>query len=282
MADMQQKKSKAQAGLEYLMTYGWALIIIVTVAGILFFVMSSPAQGVSFSSDTRDFIVRSSNVSTGTPAPFTVQLQNASGKLVTITTIQSSNFTFNAPYDNCNPCATPIPVASGQTITLTGTTSSYTDSGAIAIDYKIDNYTKKLNVSAKGTIPGTTSSGCNGPEECTASLCNTPTCIGSTCGQSPIGQFEYDYINGCYNNTGCNSGGMLNCYCNGTGACQALCFSEGECADNKCYEPTCTGNVCGETFVPNGGTDEACYANTGCSGGGCKCNGAGSCSCTTC
>ena len=34
--------SRAQAGLEYLMTYGWALVLIVTVAGVLFFVMAPP------------------------------------------------------------------------------------------------------------------------------------------------------------------------------------------------------------------------------------------------
>jgi len=36
--------SKAQAGLEYLMTYGWALVLIVTVAGVLFFVMAPPTN----------------------------------------------------------------------------------------------------------------------------------------------------------------------------------------------------------------------------------------------
>ena len=37
-------KNKAQAGLEYLMTYGWALVIIVTVIGVLFLVIGSPTN----------------------------------------------------------------------------------------------------------------------------------------------------------------------------------------------------------------------------------------------
>ncbi|MBN1941161.1 MAG: hypothetical protein JW772_03185 [Candidatus Diapherotrites archaeon] len=34
--------SRAQSGLEYLMTYGWGLIIIVTVAAVLFFLFAPP------------------------------------------------------------------------------------------------------------------------------------------------------------------------------------------------------------------------------------------------
>lgn len=51
-----------------------------------------------------------------------------------------------------------------------------------------------------------------------------------------------------------------------------------DCQDNKCWEPTCTDGVCGETLVAAGGTDEACYDNTGCvEGSGCSCDGNGAC-----
>ena len=43
-------KTKAQAALEYLMTYGWALIIIATVIGILVFVASPTDSGTTFAS----------------------------------------------------------------------------------------------------------------------------------------------------------------------------------------------------------------------------------------
>ena len=36
--------SKAQAGLEYLMTYGWALIMIATVIGVLVFLVGTPTE----------------------------------------------------------------------------------------------------------------------------------------------------------------------------------------------------------------------------------------------
>ena len=41
---------KTQAGIEYLMTYGWALILVVTVIGVLVFIVSTPIQDVTFRS----------------------------------------------------------------------------------------------------------------------------------------------------------------------------------------------------------------------------------------
>jgi len=55
--------SKAQAGLEYLMTYGWALVLIVTVAGVLFFVMAPPTESfICRSSDPTKIIIKQYNL----------------------------------------------------------------------------------------------------------------------------------------------------------------------------------------------------------------------------
>ena len=43
---------RAQAGLEYLMTYGWALVLIATVVGVLVFVVSTPANSFTFTSSS--------------------------------------------------------------------------------------------------------------------------------------------------------------------------------------------------------------------------------------
>ena len=54
--------SNAQAGLEYLMTYGWALVLIVTVAGVLFFVMAPPTGSfVCTSSQPEKIIMKQYN-----------------------------------------------------------------------------------------------------------------------------------------------------------------------------------------------------------------------------
>ncbi|MBN1940545.1 MAG: hypothetical protein JW772_00015 [Candidatus Diapherotrites archaeon] len=52
--------SRSQAGLEYLMTYGWGLILIVTVAGVLFFVLAPPQNNFScISSDPTKIVLKS-------------------------------------------------------------------------------------------------------------------------------------------------------------------------------------------------------------------------------
>ena len=74
-----------QAALEYLMTYGWALIIIATVVGVLTFLVSSPTSKVTCtSSDPSDILMKSSNIpalpAAGTPAATAViAVQNATG-----------------------------------------------------------------------------------------------------------------------------------------------------------------------------------------------------------
>ena len=54
--------SHAQAGLEYLMTYGWALVIIVTVVGVLFAVISPPTSSFTCASSNPKIILESYNV----------------------------------------------------------------------------------------------------------------------------------------------------------------------------------------------------------------------------
>jgi hypothetical protein len=212
------KKNKAQAGLEYLMTYGWALVIIVTVAGVLFFVMSPPAQGVSFSSSTRDFIVHSSNVGSGSGAAFTVQLQNASGKQVSITRVQSVDFVVSSPSGCEVACNVALP--SGQIINLVGTVGgSYVESGSIVVSYTVDAYPRTLTLSAKGKIEGATggTSGCTGPGDCPDNKCYEPACTSGTCSQTLVANGLTDEA--CYDNTGC--GGGMGCYCDGVGNCNA-------------------------------------------------------------
>lgn len=76
---------RGQAALEYLMTYGWALVIIVVVAGILFFIISSPTAGVTCqSSDPAKIPLKASNVlSTDTSSE--IKLTNGTAGSITVT-----------------------------------------------------------------------------------------------------------------------------------------------------------------------------------------------------
>ena len=83
--------SRAQAGLEYLMTYGWALIIIATVVGVLVFVVGTPVQETKFSSSQSNKILLKSSTADSTTA--TAVLQNITGGQIEITGIEETGFT---------------------------------------------------------------------------------------------------------------------------------------------------------------------------------------------
>ena len=81
---------KAQAGLEYLMTYGWALILVVTVIGVLIFIVSTPVSDVSFrSSDPTKLMLKGA---TALADAVQIKLQNITGGKITITALTSDDY----------------------------------------------------------------------------------------------------------------------------------------------------------------------------------------------
>jgi hypothetical protein len=100
-----ESHARAQAGLEYLMTYGWAFLLVVTIIGVLIFVVSPSSASVNFNSDNRQIMVRGGNVvSTGGADSVSLSLQNATGGAITITGISldgaASGFNFTG-----TPCS---------------------------------------------------------------------------------------------------------------------------------------------------------------------------------
>lgn len=81
---------KGQSALEYLMTYGWALIVIAIVIGVLVFIMSTTTSGANCTSDNTQIIYVDHAVTgddgsgTGT---FELRLQNGAGKTIDITAV---------------------------------------------------------------------------------------------------------------------------------------------------------------------------------------------------
>jgi hypothetical protein len=74
---------RAQAGLEYLMTYGWALVLISVVAAILVFVVGSPAGETTFSSSDPAKMALKAGAAAGTDAE--IKLQNLTGGRLDVT-----------------------------------------------------------------------------------------------------------------------------------------------------------------------------------------------------
>ena len=81
---------KAQAGLEYLMTYGWAIVLVATVIGALVLVVSEPVSDGTFRiSDPTGFLLKGSQIA-GDKA--IVKLQNITGGEIEIQSLQASGY----------------------------------------------------------------------------------------------------------------------------------------------------------------------------------------------
>ena len=160
--------SRAQAGFEYLMTYGWALVLFFTVASVLFFVFTPNSQQMKcFSSEPSKFPLKATNfpeeshgfgagydnwMSPSQDAPIELRFQNATGGKIKITSINcwgsgnwdnlcTSAFYFNPaisfPYSKVNGAnfgssstyfSPPINVDEGSGISIKYFTVSYSPS----------------------------------------------------------------------------------------------------------------------------------------------------------
>ncbi len=130
--------SKTQVGLEYLMTYGWALVLIAAVVGMIVFIVGSPVSQVSFSSsDQTKLLVKAADVD-GATGEAEIVLQNITGGPINVSSVSffgdlwpSADFKFNGQ------SSFPVDVVAGGEMHFEGLLSS-TNCGAggtIAIFY---------------------------------------------------------------------------------------------------------------------------------------------------
>lgn len=148
--------NKAQAGLEYLLTYGWALILVATIIVVLVFVVGGKPGGVVFNvSDPTKFLLKASNVSDGKA---NIVLQNATGGRITI-----NNITVGGDFDlvstlNGQPVSTPIGIIAGGEMRFEGVacmTSDCSNAGEIKIDYTdASNLPRSVFVKSSGGAGG--------------------------------------------------------------------------------------------------------------------------------
>ena len=116
---------KAQAGVEYLLSYGWALILVVTVIGVLLFVVSGPDQDILFRSSDPTKILLKGAVALGDAVQ--IKLQNITGGKITITALTSSDYA-NLTLNGQSP---PIEIGAGGEMIIEATGST----GTIEITY---------------------------------------------------------------------------------------------------------------------------------------------------
>jgi len=130
---------KAQSALEYLMTYGWALIVIAIVIGVLIFVTSSATGGVTCQSQSSGVIVTEQSVTQSTVG---LTLRNATGGDINAQDIYVDGTVFTSAVGAKVNGATPsgVIVTKNTTFTVTGVTGTGTagsfQNGKVIVSYK--------------------------------------------------------------------------------------------------------------------------------------------------
>jgi len=156
--------SRAQAGLEYLMTYGWALVLIATVVGVLVFIVSAPSSNPTFSSsDPTKILLKGGSIDGGEAE---VLLQNLTGGHITIVSVAlGGSFGFSPVYFNgvlvteINSGSERLVVPAGGELHFTGI--SYSGSGTGSIDIE---YVDFAGLSRQVSVTGSTGAGSVGGE----------------------------------------------------------------------------------------------------------------------
>ncbi len=104
---------RAQAGLEYVMAYGWALVLVATVVGILVFVATPPAPRVAFLSNTGKILVKSGSILTDSNVDnVSLILQNTTDSPLRITSVTlASDFSDSPAAGNEAATLNGIPIS---------------------------------------------------------------------------------------------------------------------------------------------------------------------------
>ncbi len=144
---------KGQAALDFLMTYGWAIALVVIIAAVLFSLgvfdvsnfLGSKASGFSGVS------VKGWQLASGANSTLTIMLSNQVGQAITVNSVNVTINTATGTY------TTPIPLASGADSTqFTVSGLGYVASGAsytaqVKIGYSDAN---SFNYVTAGTLVG--------------------------------------------------------------------------------------------------------------------------------
>ncbi len=139
---------KGQSAIEYLMTYGWALIVIAIVVGILVFVLSNTSGGATCQSRSQKIILKEYAVDPDTVA---LGMQNATGSDMTSITYAGAG-----DFGGTGSTAGTITSGSEFTVTtnnLTGPGAGEFTDGVVTITYSTSLLTNQdVNIVCSGSL----------------------------------------------------------------------------------------------------------------------------------
>ncbi len=142
----------AQSALEYLLTYGWTIIIIAIIIGILIFVTSGASTGVICQSQTQTIQVTEWNVKAGSDG-VGLTLRNATGGMIAITQIITA--TGVNQFSGAGTVAPDNNVSRNENFRIMGVTAP--TAGTV-----LSNAAIKVNYTTQGGLPSDATIICNG------------------------------------------------------------------------------------------------------------------------
>ncbi|MEI7961247.1 MAG: hypothetical protein WCI04_02830 [archaeon] len=148
--------NKGQSALEYLMTYGWALIVIAIVIGVLIFVTSGATGGVTCQSSSTGMVVKNWTVSS--TAGVGLSIQNTTGSDINVTAVSATGtFETGTPLVNGAAIASGVAITKNNTFSVTGPTATAgnTSASVVTISYRIGTGTSALPATGTITCSGT-------------------------------------------------------------------------------------------------------------------------------
>ena len=152
-------RKKAQSALEYMMTYGWAILIIVIVAAVLYSlgIFSPSSSAGTTSSGFAPFVVLGQECNAN---GLYIELGNNAGNTVTFYNVTVTTSTGASVFSNFVNLSTPITVVNGgnAVLTISGLTCSGVGSrysASVSIGYKIQTSLGTESAVSSGTVSGT-------------------------------------------------------------------------------------------------------------------------------
>ncbi len=137
-------KKMAQASLEYLITYGWSLLLIAVIAGTLIFLAGPPGEQTVFSSsDSTKLIVKSGSVF---EQAATIRLQNITGGKIKVNAVIGRRGYYNCRID-------PENVKAGGEITVVCDLLPGVESGEFSVEFT-DYFDLEQSVTIYGNASG--------------------------------------------------------------------------------------------------------------------------------
>ena len=155
---MSMNKMKAQTAMEYLMTYGWAILIVIIVGAALYAlgIFNPSTYSQSTATGFQGFQVPSGGWQFTSSGQLTLMVKNMAGSNINITSVQATYSGTTAT--NSSIGMTSFAPGSQFTIVITGLGSPSAGSAySIPVTISYTNLDTGLSFTSSGTVTGTVS-----------------------------------------------------------------------------------------------------------------------------